>query len=106
MADGAGCQKENGEYVDCGIQEVIITVPKNPGTPLPPVTIIIPIIDPGTCNDFQNCAPGGGGSSLPPIDPCTRARLALSADNVKKAIEDLKKRMNDQTKKLIMNNYI
>ncbi|AIL44804.1 hypothetical protein [Elizabethkingia anophelis] len=99
MADGAGCQKENGEYVDCGIQEVIITVPKNPGTPLPPVTIIIPIIDPGTCNDFQNCAPGGGGSSLPPIDPCTRARLALSADNVKKAIEDLKKRMNDPNKK-------
>ncbi|MEW7399146.1 hypothetical protein AB2S31_02785 [Elizabethkingia anophelis] len=99
MADGAGCQKENGEYVDCGIPEVIITNPKNPGLPQPPVTIIIPIIDPGTCNDFQNCAPGGGGSSLPPIDPCTRARLALSADNVKKAIEDLKKRMNDPNKK-------
>ena len=62
---------------------------KNPGT-FTPVTIIIPKSDPGTCNDFQNCAPGGGGSSLPPTDPCTRARLALSADNVKKAIEDLK----------------
>lgn len=77
MADGAGCKNQNGEYVDCGIQEVIITVPKDPGTPLPPVTIITPIINPGTCNDFQNCTPGGGGgvTPLPEIDPCNNARL-------------------------------
>lgn len=56
----------NGDCGDdvqrCGeIPEVVITVPKDPGTPKAPVTIITPIIDTGTCTDFQSCAPGGGG---------------------------------------------
>ncbi|HFK5528427.1 TPA: hypothetical protein ACGZ99_002491 [Elizabethkingia anophelis] len=96
MADGAGCKNQNGEYVDCGIEEVIITVPKDPGTPLPPVTIIVPIIDHGTCNDFQNCTSGGGGGeSLPTDDSCNKNKSITNNATFKENVKALEGKTSD-----------
>ncbi|TYO88731.1 hypothetical protein LX74_03272 [Elizabethkingia miricola] len=92
---GFGCRKEDGEWTDCGIDEVIITVPRpNPGTTNPSG----PGGGGGGCQEYANCiAPGeGGGGFIEPLqDPCSRAQRALSAANVKSAIQNLKDRMND-----------
>lgn len=96
----------NGDCGDdvqrCGeIPEVVITVPKDPGTPKAPVTIITPIIDTGTCTDFQSCAPGGGGGggggdipSLPDI---------IEFIKPKYYIKDLKKYLSCLNQKLPAN---
>ena len=95
---GLGCRKEDGEWVDCSIPDVIITVPKpNPGTTNPSG----PGGGGGGCQEHANCiAPGdGGGGFIEPLqDPCSRAQRALSAPNVKSAIQSLKDRMNDPNK--------
>ncbi|WP_260143924.1 hypothetical protein [Elizabethkingia anophelis] len=83
----------------CGeIPEVVITVPKAPGTPVPPVTIIVPIINPGTCNDFQNCAPGGGGGGnpVPPFDDsCAKLKAQQNTEDYKKRIEALENKLKE-----------
>ncbi|WP_236900613.1 hypothetical protein [Elizabethkingia ursingii] len=78
---GSGCRKENGEWVDCGIQEVIITVPRpNPGTTNPPENGG----NGGGCQDHANCIDpgGGGGGYIEPLqDPCSKAKRASANAN-------------------------
>ncbi|WP_407485275.1 hypothetical protein [Elizabethkingia anophelis] len=92
---GFGCREENNEWVDCDHPGVDIIVPKpNPGTTNPPENGG----NGGGCLDHANCIdPGyGGGGYIEPLqDPCSRAQRALSAANVKSAIQSLKDRMND-----------
>ncbi|WP_372483031.1 hypothetical protein AB9J70_17095 [Elizabethkingia anophelis] len=95
---GFGCREENNEWVDCDHPGVDIIVPKpNPGTTNPPENGG----NGGGCLDHANCIdPGyGGGGYIEPLqDPCSRAQRALSAPNVKSAIQSLKDRMNDPNK--------
>ncbi|HIB8182307.1 TPA: hypothetical protein ACWX1I_003726 [Elizabethkingia anophelis] len=95
IADGAGCKNENGEYVDCSVPEVIITVPKDPGAPQPIVAVISTGVDAGSCSDFQNCyAGGGGGDPSPPVDdPCSKMKSKIATENGRKIIKDLEAKM-------------
>ncbi|MBD3907359.1 hypothetical protein NAL32_22045 [Chryseobacterium sp. Ch-15] len=80
-AKGSGCGFE--WLPECGIQEVIITVPSPPKGPQPPTT---PFNPPSGCSRFQNCLnpdPGGGGGGLPQLqlNPCAKiAKIGRSGD--------------------------
>ncbi|MDV3899461.1 hypothetical protein CMU05_18035 [Elizabethkingia anophelis] len=98
MAEGGQKCTNDGSAFDCNVDGVTITVPKPP---------IFPTLTPpsspgggGDCSTFSNCNGSSGSSSEPPEeDLCGRAKRALSADNVMKAVQSLKERMKDLNKK-------
>ncbi|WP_260210697.1 hypothetical protein [Elizabethkingia anophelis] len=99
MAEGGQKCTNDGSAFDCNVDGVTITVPGTQG-PIFPTLTPPPSPGGGDCSAFSNCNGGGGSSSEPPEeDLCGRAKRALSADNVTKAVQSLKDRMKDLNKK-------
>ncbi|MHC6199112.1 hypothetical protein [Elizabethkingia miricola] len=97
---GLGCRKEDGEWVDCSIPDVIITVPKpNPGTTNPSG----PGGGGGGCQEHANCIDpngGGGGAGESLQDLCGKASAAS-----KKATENYKNAAVQSAKEATQNAY-
>ncbi|WP_260256368.1 hypothetical protein [Elizabethkingia miricola] len=99
IAEGGQKCTNDGSAFDCNVDGVTITVPGTQG-PIFPTLTPPPSPGGGDCSAFSNCNGGGGSSSGPPEeDLCGRAKRALSADNVMKAVQSLKDRMKDPNKK-------